>query len=66
MKVVHQDIEIFIKESTTTSPTEERRQLKQRRSNDNDVKEITLPMKKAPSNGRTSTILDNVIADGLV
>ena len=59
------DVEIFIKELTATSPTEERRQLWQRMSNDNDVKEITLLMEMTTSIGGTSTTLDKIISDGL-
>ena len=63
--MVHHDIKIFIKESTATSPMEERQQLWQRRSNNINVKEITLLMEETASIERTSTILDKEIPDGV-
>ena len=58
-------IKIFSKESTSTLPTEERRQLWRHRSNDNDNEVITLSMEENTLIGRTSTILDERISDGL-
>ena len=57
--MVHHDIEIFIKESTATSPTKARRQLWPRRSNDNDVMEITLPTEATTSIERGLEVLND-------
>ena len=61
----HHYIKIIIKESTSSSPTEERRQLWRHGSNSSDIKMITLSMEKNTSIGKTSTILDNGIPDGI-